>query len=137
MKLCIPTMDDRGMEAVTSDHFGSAPFFTLVDTETGECETIANRDSRAHGTCQPLEFLGPSSVDVMLCKGLGRRAFARLQSAGVDVYVTREGNVKSSVEAFQEDRLQAMNERQACGGRHGGHHGGHHGGSHHGHHGGC
>ena len=28
MKICIPTMDDRGREGMPSDHFGSAPFFT-------------------------------------------------------------------------------------------------------------
>ena len=59
MKICIPTMDDRGKEGMPSDHFGSAPFFTFVDTETGEYEAVRNGgSSHVHGSCQPLKFLG-------------------------------------------------------------------------------
>ena len=28
MKICVPTENDRGMEAIAASHFGSAPFFT-------------------------------------------------------------------------------------------------------------
>ena len=33
MKICIPTADNNGMDAKASAHFGSAPYYTVVDTD--------------------------------------------------------------------------------------------------------
>ena len=33
MKICVPTANDQGFAAPAYDHFGSAPFLTLVDLE--------------------------------------------------------------------------------------------------------
>ena len=52
MKICIPTMDDRGREGMPSDHFGSAPFFTFVDTE-GE---VFQRRLAAESFMESLDF---------------------------------------------------------------------------------
>lgn len=122
MILCIPTLDDRGVEGTPSDHFGSAPFFTFVDTETGEFETSRNGGAHhVHGACRPLDFLGARTVDAVICRGLGRRAFARLAAGGVRIYQTLESDVGSTVEAFKEGRLEAITAEEAC---HGHAHGG-------------
>ena len=42
MKLCIPTMGDRGMEEMVGEHFGRVPTYTLVDTETGDVKVVQN-----------------------------------------------------------------------------------------------
>ena len=34
MKVCIPTMGDRGMEETVGGHFGRVPTYTLVDTDS-------------------------------------------------------------------------------------------------------
>ncbi len=137
MKLCIPTLDDRGVEGTPSDHFGSAPFFTFVDTETGDLETSRNGGAHhVHGACRPLDFLGTRTVDAVICRGLGRGAFSRLAAGGVKVYQTLEADVGKTVQAFKEGRLRALTSEEAChghahgGGDHGAHgHGGHvHGG---------
>ena len=36
MRVCIPTRQGTGREAVVHNHFGSAPGFVIVDTDTGE-----------------------------------------------------------------------------------------------------
>jgi predicted Fe-Mo cluster-binding NifX family protein len=115
MKLCIPTMDDKGLQAVPSAHFGSAPFFTFVDTDTGEVEAQRNGgDHHAHGACRPLDFLGTRSVDAIVCRGLGRRAFSRLESGGVAVYVSLEKDVEATVAAFKDGRLRHLTSEEAC-----------------------
>jgi predicted Fe-Mo cluster-binding NifX family protein len=123
MKVCIPTMDAEGLGGRPSDHFGSAPFFTFVDTETGECEVVPNGGAHhAHGACRPLDSLGSRSVDAILCRGLGRRALGRLQAGDIEVYVTLERDVDGSVKAFQEGHLRKLSMEEACGGhQHGGH----------------
>lgn len=122
MKLCIPTMDDSGLTGMPSAHFGSAPFFTFVDTETREVEAVRNNGSgHQHGACRPLEFLGVRPVDALICQGLGRGALARLQEAGVNVFVTREDSVEKALAALQEGRLQEMTVNDACRGHSHGH----------------
>ena len=127
MKICIPTMDDKGLEGVPSGHFGSAPFFTFVDTLSGEIEAIGNGGSNhEHGACRPLDFLGTREVDAIICSGLGRRAFARLEASGIKVYVTREENVEKTLAALAEGSLNELTADGACPGHsHGGHGHGH------------
>lgn len=121
MKICIPTMDDRGKEGMPSDHFGSAPFFTFVDTETGEYEPVRNGgSSHVHGSCQPLKFLGSRPVDAVIVRGLGRRAFARLDDAGVQVFVTLEVNAEETIAALEDGRLRPLTSEEACHGHDGG-----------------
>jgi len=123
MKICIPTIDDSGLKGLPHDHFGSAPFFTFVDTESMEVDAARNGGaSHVHGACRPLEFLGTRAVDAVVCRGLGRRAFSRLQSAGIDVFVTLEANVEDTLTAFRNGRLRQMKDEEACQG-HGHSHG--------------
>lgn len=127
MKLCIPTMDDRGLEGMPSDHFGSAPFFTFVDTDSGEVEAVRNGGANhVHGACRPLEFLGTRTVDAIFCRGLGKRAFEKLQAGGIQVFITLERDVEKTLAAFKDGKLRQMNSDEAC-------HGHSHGGSGHGH----
>ena len=126
MKLCIPTLDDRGLDGMPSDHFGSAPFFTFVDSETGELEAVRNGKD-VYGACRPLDFLGTRPVDAILCRGLGKRALSRLQGGGIEVYVTLERDVGTTLEAFKAGRLRRLTSEEAC---HGHSHGHSHGPSH-------
>jgi predicted Fe-Mo cluster-binding NifX family protein len=127
MKICIPTKDDRGPDAEPFRHFGSAPFFTLVDTETGEIEVVANSNPHhRHGTCYPMSQLREHELDAIVCRGVGRRAFASLESEGVSVMIASEGNVADILVAVQAGALQPMTADEACHGRHGHQHGHHH-----------
>ena len=47
MKICIPTNTDSGTESTISGHFGSAPFFMIVDTESLGCRAVVNTRRRA------------------------------------------------------------------------------------------
>lgn len=130
MRLCLPTLDDRGREGTLSAHFGSAPYLTVVDMDTEQYEVVVNRNAHpVPGTCEAVRALGPQAVDAVICLGLGRRAFAALHKLGIAVYVADAGRVGSAVHAFRAGQLVPLAEEAAC---HGGHHGGgHHGGQHH------
>ena len=59
MTICLPTVSDAGLTARLSPHFGRAPFFTLVETETGNVEVVPNtHQHHEHGHCNPLGALG-------------------------------------------------------------------------------
>ncbi len=66
MKICIPTATQDGKSAQVHEHFGSAPFFTLCDTEKNTTEIIDNANQHhSHGMCQPMSAV-PGTVEDLL-----------------------------------------------------------------------
>jgi len=120
MRLCLPTADSAGLPARLSPHFGSAPYLTLVDTDSGRTEVLANDHSlHAPGRCEPAKGLYGRSVDAVVCRGLGRRALAHLNWDGIPVLVTDADTVSAALDAFHAGALRALTEEEACGGGHG------------------
>ncbi|HEY5492695.1 MAG TPA: NifB/NifX family molybdenum-iron cluster-binding protein [Gemmatimonadaceae bacterium] len=119
MKLCVPTMDDAGLAARISAHFGSAPYFAVVDTGSDAVELVSNTHAHhEHGSCDPLSLLSNRRVDAVVCHGLGRRALARLDASGIPVFVTDGLDVAEAVAGFGSGRLQRLTFDAAChGGR--------------------
>jgi predicted Fe-Mo cluster-binding NifX family protein len=66
MELCVPTQTREGKQAQVFEHFGSAPFFTLVDTESQSVEIVENANQHhEHGMCQPLQAIANLKVDAV------------------------------------------------------------------------
>ena len=117
MKICIPTMDDRGLEGLVSGHFGSAPFFTLVDTESGACEIIdKGGHGHEHGACAPVDLLKAHKLDAVVCKGMGRGAIMRLGQAGLDILISESETVSEVLTAAREGNLRPLSPQDACSG---------------------
>ena len=120
MRLCIPTQDDAGLEARLAGHFGSARWYTIVESESGACEAVSNARARhEHGSCEAASHMGAGSVDAVICCGLGRRAYEGLAAAGIPVYVTDAAVVSSALEDFRAGRLAPLAAEAACHGGHG------------------
>jgi predicted Fe-Mo cluster-binding NifX family protein len=120
MRICVPTIDDQGLEARPNDHFGSAPYFTLVDTETDEVRVIANPGAQhEHGQCRPLRWLTPEGLDAVVCRGMGRRALANLKREGIDVFISPRPYVSQAVNAVLQGEATRLTSVDACHGGHG------------------
>jgi predicted Fe-Mo cluster-binding NifX family protein len=125
MRILIPTEDEHGLEARPHGHFGSAPYFTLVDTTTEAVEVVENPSaSHEHGQCRPLQMLRPHRFDAIVCRGMGRRALAALQQQNIDVYVCDRASVADVVHAVRSRAVDRLTELEACHGGQG--HGGPH-----------
>jgi predicted Fe-Mo cluster-binding NifX family protein len=118
MKVCIPTHGDEGLEAAVAGHWGRAPFLTLVDTESGEVSVLANAP-HGEGHCAPTGPLEGRGVEAILCSGVGRRAVAALEEAGIRVLVTQAERVDNAVEALRTGAVRVLGASEACGGHHG------------------
>lgn len=118
MKVCVPTEEDKGMNSVAYGHFGSARFFVIYDTETGETGTIRNSNQHhAHGTCHPMAALGNMSVEAVIVGGIGKRAIEGLNSFGIRVYQSITGTVSENIQALRAGSLSEITPQNACGGR--------------------
>jgi len=106
MRLCIPTLDDRGLQSSLSDQFGKAPFFTLVDTESRQFKVVINEDlAHEEGGCDPLRCLESERIDLVVCQGLGQRVVTRLSEAGIPFFITWKPDVGAILAAHQAGQL--------------------------------
>lgn len=119
MQLCIPVLDDQGLDSHVCGHFGSAPAFMIVDSESGACRLLVNNNAHhAHGMCQPLAALAGQTIDGIIVGGIGMGALMKLQAAGITVYRAVHETVGQTIAAFKEGTLQPVAAHEACAGHH-------------------
>lgn len=117
MKVCIPVSEYRGLESPVHGHFGSAPCFIAVDTETMAAEELSNSDrAHVHGACSPVKALAGAKPGAVLVGGLGAGALAGLRQAGIRVYLASEGTVEQALSQFKAGRLEELVASATCGG---------------------
>ncbi len=126
MKVCIPTLNGTGADDEVCEHFGSAPYFTILDTEGGEPEVIPNGNAHhAHGTCHPLSQLAGKGFEALVCGGMGRRALDMINAQGLKVYKAKARSVSTTLSALAAGELDELEAAHACGGHGHGSQGGH------------
>jgi len=108
MKICIPTMGNKGLDDFVGEHFGRVPTYTIVDIDTNEVKVITNTSEHMGGIGYPPEIMAREGVNVLVCKGLGRRAIGMFVETGIDVYIGASGTVKDAISAFKQGRLQKV-----------------------------
>jgi predicted Fe-Mo cluster-binding NifX family protein len=126
MKVCFPVLKNQGLESQVFQHFGSAPFFVVVDTVSNELSAIDNSDKiHEHGACNPVAGLGGHQVDAVVVGGIGGGALQKLNRAGLRVFQAQQGTIAENVSLFQANALPEYMPGHTCGG-----HGHSHGCSH-------
>ena len=117
MKVCIPVSEVRGLESPVHGHFGSAPAFLAVDSETLATDVLANGDrEHVHGACSPVRALAGAKPAAVLVGGLGAGALAGLRQMGIRVYLAPAGTVGQAVRLFNEGKLEELVATATCGG---------------------
>lgn len=123
MKVCFPVQQDKGIDSAVFNHFGSAPAFVVVDTESREVSLIQNGDrNHAHGACNPIKALDNRQIDAVVVGGIGAGALTRLSQAGIRVYRAASGTINENLGLFERNELSEY-ALQSCCGSHGHGHG--------------
>ena len=126
MKVCFPVANNEGLQSPVYNHFGSAPLFVVVDTDSGEVAEVINRDlHHAHGACSPVKALGGHAVDAVVVGGIGGGALNGLTRAGIRVYRAEAPSIAENVSRLQDGGLPQWAPGQTCGGHGHGHDCGH------------
>jgi len=117
MRICFPVESDQGVDSQVFGHFGSAPIFVVVDSETEVVNTINNRDvGHVHGNCSPIKALDGNNVDAIVVGGIGAGAINKFNAMGIKVFKAESGTVKDNLSMISESKLPELTTDQACGG---------------------
>jgi predicted Fe-Mo cluster-binding NifX family protein len=117
MTICMPTSGNRGLSEEVYNHFGSAPYFTIYDTNTKEVVVLENNNEHhEHGMCRPLDVIAGHKVDAILTSGMGRRAVQVLNDGGIKVFLLKGRDVGQAIKNFEADKLHELTVDNACGG---------------------
>ncbi len=115
MKLCIPISQDLGLKSAVSEHFGGAPLFLIVDTETSELRAVKNQNEHhTHGMCQPLKSLSGHEIDAVVCGGIGAGALNRLNASRIRVFKATGETVEELMAAFKNNSLTEFSVKTVC-----------------------
>lgn len=118
-RIVIPVIDESGLNAQLSEHFGRAPYFLALDLdERGNISsqtTIANTSEHFGGVGLPPDRILQLKPNALITYGMGPRALNRFQNARVAVLRANTNNVKDVIAAYNKDELQELTEgcRQA------------------------
>jgi predicted Fe-Mo cluster-binding NifX family protein len=106
---------DEGKESVVYGHFGSAPAFLIVDTETDQVLVLSNRNTHhEHGMCNPISALNGNHVDAMIVGGIGPGALMKLNAMGIKVFRSGASTVNENLVLFGSNRLQELTMDESC-----------------------
>ncbi len=117
MKICLPTQGNKGLTEMVYGHFGSAPYFTIYDTETKSIEVIKNDNQHHnHGACQPMGAISKYNITAVLTNGMGKRAVQLLNENGIKVYLLQGNTVEEAIKKYEANELTELTYENACGG---------------------
>ena len=107
MRIAIPS-DGDNMDAQIFEHFGRAPYYMIIDIENREIknvEAIPNPSVESHNPGDLPMMLAEKKVDVLITRGVGRRAIAYFQELGINVIRGAYGKIGEIVEKFIKGEL--------------------------------
>lgn len=107
MKIAV-TSRGKLPDSPVDQRFGRAPFFVVVDTETGAVEAHDNVQSLSApqgAGIQGAETVSRLGAEAVITGHCGPKAFRTLQAAGVRVVLGAEGTVAQAVEQFKAGAL--------------------------------
>lgn len=115
MKICIPINENKGLDSVAYNHFGSAPFFLIYNEENENVKVIENEDlHHTHGMCQPLKALGGENVDAILVGGIGAGALMKLNNQGIKVYRVVGDTAMNNIKLLKRNELSEFCANNSC-----------------------
>lgn len=117
MKICFPAQNNDGLDSAVYNHFGSAPIFMVVDTDTDNITAINNRDQHhVHGACNPMKALDNQEVDAIVVGGIGAGALTRLNQMGIIVHRSQAATIRENLAMFASKTLPELTLQGCCGG---------------------
>ncbi|MCW3994396.1 MAG: NifB/NifX family molybdenum-iron cluster-binding protein [Candidatus Bathyarchaeota archaeon] len=114
MEIVIPVEDVNGLNSRLSQHFGRAPYFTVVELdENGKVlnlQIVPNKSEHFGGMGKPPEIILNLRPNAVVTCGMGPRALGMFQNANIAVLQANKNIVKDLIDAYKRDELVELTE---------------------------
>jgi predicted Fe-Mo cluster-binding NifX family protein len=116
VRIVIPVVDESGLDAQLSEHFGRTPYFAVVDLdEKGRIinqKTVANIGEHFGGSGRRADFILQLKPNVIITYGMGPRGISIYQTARVAVLRanTNTVTVRQLITAYNNNELKELTE---------------------------
>ena len=114
VRIVVPVVDETGLDAQLSEHFGRAPYFTVIELDENRSvvsqRTVPNTSEHFGGTGRPPDRILQFKPDALITYGMGPRALNIFQSANVAVLQANANTVRDVVSAYSNDKLEELTE---------------------------
>jgi len=115
MKIAFPIENNKGLESLIYDHFGRAPEFLIVDTETLSCQPISNNKlSDENSGCKSHVFTDHPEVNAIITECIGDGSLRNLTKAGIKVYKATKGSINKHIDLFNGGSLNLFHMLDIC-----------------------
>ena len=119
-RIVIPVVDESGLNARLSEHFGRAPYFAVVnldqDGQILSHKTVPNTSEHFRGTGLPhtckmhVDRILQLRPNALIAYGMGGGALAIFQNARVPVLRANADTVKDVISGYKDDALEELTE---------------------------
>ena len=114
VRIVIPVLDESGLNARLSEHFGRAPYFAVIELdENGRIlnqRTVPNVGERFGGSGQRADFILQFEPNAIITYGMGPRGLNIYQSVRVAVLRANANTVREVIAAYSKDELEELTE---------------------------
>jgi predicted Fe-Mo cluster-binding NifX family protein len=114
LRIVIPTLDENGLDAQLAEHFGRAPYFTVVDLDENGAVTgqrmIVNDSEHFGGVGLPPDRILQLKPNALITYGMGPKALRIFQDAKVAVLRTNANIVKEVITRYNKNELEELTE---------------------------
>ena len=110
MRTAFPVGDEEGLNSYIFEHFGHAPYFLIVNVSDGKITgstIIKSIYEEEHGPGVVPRLLAEHDVDILICRGMGRRAIEYFDSLGIRVIRGAYGRVKNIIDMYLRGLLES------------------------------
>ncbi len=113
-RVIIPTENQQGLNARLAEHFGRAPYYTIVELdekgEVSNVKTVPNVGEHAGGMGYAHDHILTYKPTALIVYGMGPRGLMTFQSAGVAVLKANADTVNKVIAAYKNDELPELTE---------------------------
>lgn len=108
-KICV-TSEGETLDSKVDPRFGRAQYFTVVDTDTMEFESVGNPNIESMGGAgiQSAQLVASKQIKAVLTGNIGPNAFQALQAAGIEIFTGASGVVKEAIEKYKKGEFKAV-----------------------------
>jgi predicted Fe-Mo cluster-binding NifX family protein len=111
MKIAMP-VEEKSMEGNVCQSFGRTPYFLIYDTDSKEALYLDNSAAASQGGAgiKAAQIIVDNNAVALLTPRCGQNAADVIQIANIEIYKTINESIKDNIEAFNNKKLNLLDE---------------------------